>query len=319
MKPRSSNLDGVLLALEILKRIPRKRKITASELHQDILAAGFERDLRSIQRQLDTLSAHFDIDRDDRSKPFGYCWKENSVGLSIPGLNEKESVLLALAEQQMRNILPASLMLSMTGFFDQARYNLGLVEVSNSAKAWQKKVRVVSTTQPLLPPKLKPGVFETVSDALYSDHWLEVDYVNLNKEDKTAKVMPLGLAQQGARLYLVCRFEGYDDERSLALHRIQQARDTGFLFKRPKDFDLKQYDDDGRFGFGNGKKIKLTFRISKIYGEHIVESPLAADQQIKDHGDTYEISATVVDSDQLLWWLRGFGNELKVLHPKGLI
>ncbi|WP_257266243.1 hypothetical protein [Endozoicomonas sp. ONNA2] len=39
-------------------------------------------------------------------------------------------------------------------------------------------------------------------------------------------VMPLGLAQQGPRLFLVCRFKGYDDERNLAMHRMLSAHST---------------------------------------------------------------------------------------------
>ena len=32
--------------------------------------------------------------------------------------------------------------------------------------------------------------------------------------------MPMRLAQQGPLMYLVCRFEGNNDERCLALHRM---------------------------------------------------------------------------------------------------
>ena len=122
--------------------------------------------------------------------------------------------------------------------------------------------------------------------------------------------MPLGLAQQGPRMYLVCRFDGYDNERSLALHRILSARASTFTFDRPKDFDLEQYDNDGRFAYGNGELVRLSFRIEKEAGLHLLESPLSADQLVVDHEDSYEISATVVDSAMLNWWLRGFGELL---------
>jgi predicted DNA-binding transcriptional regulator YafY len=120
--------------------------------------------------------------------------------------------------------------------------------------------------------------------------------------------MPLGLAQQGPRMYLVCRFDGYDNERSLAVHRILSARASTLTFERPKDFDLKQYDDDGRFGYGDGERIRLSFRIEKAAGQHLLESPLSSDQQVVERDDSYEITATVVDSDMLERWLRGFGN-----------
>ncbi len=130
--------------------------------------------------------------------------------------------------------------------------------------------------------------------------------------------MPLGLAQQGTRLYLVCRFDGYDNERSLALNRIVTARASTFTFERPEGFDLKKYDDDGRFGYGNGERIRLQFRIDKEAGLHLLESPLSIDQDVKEVGDEYEITATVVESAMLDWWLRGFGNSVSEISKRKL-
>ena len=69
MAKRSDTLETVLLAVELLRRIPRGRKVTASELHRQLKDAGIDRDLRTIQRQMEMLSEHFEIERDDRSKP----------------------------------------------------------------------------------------------------------------------------------------------------------------------------------------------------------------------------------------------------------
>jgi len=109
-----------------------------------------------------------------------------------------------------------------------------------------------------------------------------IDYHNVAGEEKSSRVMPLGLVQQGPRMYLVCRFDGYENERNLALHRIKSATASTLTFKRPQQFDLKQYDDDGRFGYGNGELVKLSFRIEKDYGLHILESPLSEDQQVHE-------------------------------------
>ena len=49
-----------------------------------------------------------------------------------------------------------------------------------------------------------------------------------------------------------------DNERSLALHHICKAQASTFSFERPKEFDLAQYDGDGRFGFGYGEKVHLS-------------------------------------------------------------
>jgi predicted DNA-binding transcriptional regulator YafY len=310
MAKRSDTIETVVLALELLRRIPRNRKISASELHVQLAGAGVSRDLRTIQRQLEMLSEHFGIERDDRNKPYGYRWKDNAKGLALPMLSEQESLLLSLAEQQLRPLLPSSLMKSMEGFFVQAHSNLGPDAHAKREREWLSKIRVVSQTQPLLPPKIRTGVLEEVSNALYNNLYLKVNYKSAAGKATVADVMPLGLAQQGPRLYLVCRFQGYDNERSLALHRIVSAKASTLLFERPKDFDLQKYDDDGRFGFGEGKRIRLSFRITKNAGLQLLESPLSIDQQVKESADHFEISATVVDTAQLQWWLRGFGEQV---------
>jgi predicted DNA-binding transcriptional regulator YafY len=310
MPKRPNSVEELNLTHAILQRIPKIRTVTASELRQQLADAGINRELRTIQRQLDMLSENYDIDRDDSSKPYRYKWKEFAKGLSLVSLSPQESLLLTLAEQHLNSLLPAKLMKSMEGFFTQARSQLGDKSSTKREREWLEKVRVVSTTQPLLPPKIDPLVFEQVSNALYANQWLEVDYKNAAGKHTETRVMPLGLAQQGQRMYLVCRFDGYDNERSLALNRIISAKASTLTFERPEDFDLKQYDDDGRFGYGNGERIKLSFRIDKDAGLHLLESPLSLDQQVVELDDAYEITATVVDTAMLEWWLRGFGDDV---------
>ena len=310
MKEHKDSLATLKLSLELLKRIPKGRTITAPELRQQLIDADakFEREPRTIQRLLETLSTFYDIERDDSCKPYRYCWKENAKGLTLPGLSTQESLLLTLAEQQLSSLLPAKLMKSMEGFFTQARGQLKENGASQREREWLDKVRVVSTSQPLLPPKVDADVFRQVSDALYGNQWLDVNYKNAEGDRNASRVMPLALAQQGPRMYLVCRYEGYDNERCLALHRFISAKASTLTFDRPKDFDLKQFDDAGRFGYGDGTKIQLSFRIEKGAGLHVVECPLSDDQQVVELDDAYEITATVVDSAMLDWWLRGFGD-----------
>lgn len=146
MAKRPSDIDATLLQLEILRRIPKlPQKIDARTLHQQILDAGFERDLRSIQRTLKVLCEHFDIECDERSKPYGYSWKLRSEGLALPILNEQQSLLLKLAEQQLKYLLPANLMASMKPFFEQAD---------------------------------KDEIFSAVSQALFQNRFLKIEYQN---------------------------------------------------------------------------------------------------------------------------------------------
>ena len=128
-KGRPPTRETLAFTLELLKRIPRGRKISTTDLCEQLRAAGWDRDVRTVQRQLDELSRHFDIERDERSKPFGYQWKTNSAGLSLPGLTEKEALVLALAQQQLRALLPPTVAGSMAPFFEQAQclFDTGLL------------------------------------------------------------------------------------------------------------------------------------------------------------------------------------------------
>lgn len=310
---KPDTFDTLRLALEMLRRIPRQSKISAGELHQQLQAVGFERDERSIQRLLKSLSEEFDIERDDSSVPYGYRWKDRSPSLMVPTLNRQESLLLMLAEQQLKTLLPPSVMTSMDGFFRQARTNLGPHQDATLERQWLQKVRVVSEMQPLLPPKLAKGVLEAVTGALYANHWVDVDYTNGRGQRKQHRIMPLGMAQQGPRLYLVCRFEGHDNERIMALHRIHSATDSDLGFTRPV-FDLATFEGEGRFAVSDGQSIRLSFVIGKGHGRHLLESPLSEDQTAEEVPDGYAITATVVETLLLERWLNSFGDRIRDIH-----
>ncbi|WP_409075363.1 helix-turn-helix transcriptional regulator [Pantoea sp. C3] len=320
MAKRPETIETTVLALELLRRIPRGRKITARELHEQLLHAGIARDLRTIQRNLEMLCDHFDIECDNRSRPYGYRWLENSNGVSLPMLTPQESLLLAMAEAHLKPILPSRLIKSMTGLFTQAQRNLHDNGPSRLEAEWPDKVRIVATSQPLLPPPIADGVFESVSEALYLNRLLRITYRNASGKESENTVMPLGLAQQGPRLYLVCRFEGYNNERSLALNRIITTSVSTFTFERPAEFNLKKYDDDGRFGFGEGHQIFLTFEIDRTAGFHLIESPLSLDQTHREIGhERLEFSATVVDSAMLKWFLAAFGEAVSNVQRQSVM
>lgn len=311
MAKRPKEIETTLLQLEILRRIPRlPGKIDAKSLHEDLIDAGFERDLRSIQRTLKTLCEHFEIECDERSKPFGYSWKLNAKGLDLPILNEQQSLLLKLAEQQLKYLLPANIMSYMKPFFEQADR---LVSGSKDKPEyqWLNKVCVTPTSLPLIPAQVKDDIFAAVSQALFQNRLLHIEYQNPKGKKHAATIMPLAIATQGATIYLVCRYEGYNDNRLLALHRIRKASMSTFTFERPKDFNLKTYQNDGHLGFGNGEKIRLSFSIQHDAGFHLTETPLSKDQKILEENDEYyRIQATVAQNDMLEWWLLKFGEDI---------
>ena len=121
-----SESSSLKFHLELLRLIPKNYSISSLELRDKLLALGIERDLRSIQRALNTLCEQFEIDCNTNDKPYSYRWKPDAKGLDMPILNEQQSLVLMLAKQYLAGILPANIMQSMEGVFKQADYNLVL-------------------------------------------------------------------------------------------------------------------------------------------------------------------------------------------------
>jgi predicted DNA-binding transcriptional regulator YafY len=313
MAERKENMEGLVMMLELLKRIPASRWVTIKDVQEELHQQDhrFIRSERSYQKMFRKLVNEGLIDVEDSSKPHRFKSNDYSQRLTVRSLNAKEALLLTLAEQQLRPLLPTKLMKCMDSFFIQARSQLDGKPPAHLESEWLDKVRTLSTTLPLLPPKVGPEVFQQVSDALFGNQWLDLTYKNANsKKAASYKVMPLGLVQQGQRMYIACRFYGHDDYRSLALHRIQSAAASTLTFERPADFSLSQVNEDLHFSDGPPKVVRLRFKIDKENGKHIVECPLSKDQQVVETEETYEISATVTQTDVLKRWLRGFGDAI---------
>jgi len=311
---RSPALDNALLIIEILRRIPHKRFITSMELHKSLMAAECAVSLRTVQRHLDAITQRFDIECDARSKPYGYRWLTTSHGFNLPLLSPSEALLLRMAQLQLNEILPAKTLDSLAPLFASAQRQLDVNPAAQPACKWVNKVRSIPENQPLLPAAIGNGIFEAVTDALYHEYKLDIHYRNAQGKRKNTTVWPLGLAQQGARLYLVCRFEGYDNERILAMTRLTQASVRMEHFDYPRNFNLARYEGEGHFAFTTGQRVRLRFCIDKQIGQHLVESKLSNDQTVIERDESLEITATVIESELLHRWLRGWGNKVWEVH-----
>ena len=104
----TSSLQEAKMLLEVLKRIPLNRKISTTDLHQQLTAAGFELSRRTLQRYLKALSeSDMGVQCDDKSKPFGYRRLLNSNDLDRVGLGADGALLLeSICAIKCRPILP---------------------------------------------------------------------------------------------------------------------------------------------------------------------------------------------------------------------
>lgn len=290
----------------LLQSLKRGSWTGTSALQQTLQREGIEINLRTIQRDLKTLAERFPLEADGLS-PQGWRWRDDAPDMSAPSMTSGQALTFMMVEQHLRLLMPASILDELRPWFDNARRQAS----QNAAPAhrWADKVRIVPSSQPLIPPAINNEVLEAIQDALLQEKKLDACYENRSKkETQSVELDPLALIQRGPVMYLIATRSGNKKPRIYALHRFRFAVLKEEKARKPKDFHLDSYLKQGALGFGNGGTRRLSIVLSREAGEHLYESRLSEDQKITERPDgTLQICATVADTPQLDWWLRAVG------------
>ena len=168
--------ETILRQWEMLRRIPRYPvKTTTAELHASLVKAGYQVTKRTVERDLERLTVPFPLLADERSKPFGWSWRADAPGLTIPGLTLSQALTFQLVEQHLRPLLPPAVLAELQPAFALAAARLA--EAGPTRRSWVDKVRVVSPTQTLRVPPIAPEVQRTLYEALLTDHQVQIRYL----------------------------------------------------------------------------------------------------------------------------------------------
>ncbi|MGJ7918839.1 helix-turn-helix transcriptional regulator [Massilia sp. LXY-6] len=318
----ATNQQSLLRQWHMLRMVPRApAKVSARELCERLCAADFSVDKRTVQRDLNELSAVFPITCDRRDKPFGWSWLRDASSFDLPGLTVPEALTLTLVEQHLRHHLPPITVDALRPHFHSAARTLSTVDGSAPSRAWLDKVRSVPPQQPLLPPRMDEECQRIVYLALMQDRQLKLHYRKRDAEEPTvyASVHPLAVVQRGGLVYLVCMFGRYEDVRTIALHRVQQAEALYEPARKQPGFDIDAYIASGQFGVIAGDPVNVRAVFTRAAGEHLFETPLSADQVLTTDADGRLIlAATVPNTRALVWWLLGFGDGVVIEEPAAL-
>lgn len=296
------------LYLRILSLIPRHRGVTVEDVMRGLDYLGYPTELLTVQRALKVLreNPEYGIICDRRAKPFVYRMKPNDA-FAMCKLSAEQCLLLQLVEDHFQHQLPKSLMDSLHPIFTKAHDILN-DRTNGREKAWSKKVAVVPNALPFMPPVIKAEIFDTVSEALYLDRRLEIDYVDVKGERKALYVDPLALVKQAERLYLVSRYVLTEKIRHLALHRMKGVR----LIDEPvdrRDFNLDEYLAERPFNYVYGDTVKrvhlqFDFRSFRL-ATNLKETPFNRTQvliELPEGG--WRVTADIEDSILLDSWLQ---------------
>lgn len=293
--------------------------IAASELVDRLSGQGFAVSVRTVQRDLISLSDIFPIRSNEKSKPIGWLW-DHEAKLEIPGLSVQDALTVAMIQDYLKPLLPASLLGMLEQRFDHAQRVLEGLESSNHLARWRDKVRAVSPTLPVLPPKVDPDVLDVIQQAVLTEVQLQGNYWRSGDAEDEIEVLlhPLAVVQRGPITYLVATTFNYPHIRLYALHRFDYVELTDTPINRPADFDIDTYINAGGLHFGNGESISLKIRVNSHLNDILAESPLSEDMECTAVGDEFLVTASVQSTWQLRWWLLSHADMLSVLGPPEL-
>ena len=294
-----------------LPRSPEKR--STSELLSRLAAAGHVLTPRSLQRRLVSLSTKYPILCDDRAKPYGWSIAPQAPP-TLGAMSTQEAVALKLAERYLRDAIPADLLGDLKHYFKQADAKL---QDASLYRAWLSKVRLISATQPLQKPDIKRQVLTNAYAGVLRGTLLNVTYkVRDSDIAKTYDIEPLAIVVLGQVSYMVAQFPWASEVTLMALHRFSSIRMTEQSIQPRLKFDLDAFIGSGALGFMPTQEQKIHIRFYDGAGAHLNETPLSVSQILKqgEHGQI-DLMDTLPITEQLKWWLMGFGDGVEVIAP----
>ena len=117
MPNKSTSEKTIEVLLKILNLIPNGTQshdnahssgITAREILQKLNEDGIDLNIRTVQRHLLLLCAHYQINIDTIGTTAYYSWPLNAPRFDIPRLTIYQSLLLALTQKHLNQLLPSN-------------------------------------------------------------------------------------------------------------------------------------------------------------------------------------------------------------------
>lgn len=234
--------DSTLRQIEMLRLVPRApRSVTVNRLTDQLSGSGHEINIRSVQRDLNTLSTIFDLRSYREGRTTYWQWSEHAEMVDLTGMSPQTALTMFVVERFLYDQLPRS----VTGFlaqqFEQARE---VLKKSGSPDAWMNKVRVIPRSQRLIQPKIDEEILRAIYDSLIQDRKFKGRYLKRSVRVSNDYLFnPLGIVFRDGVTYLVATKDGDNDVLLFALHRTKEVQEITGLSRTT----IWREEREGRF------------------------------------------------------------------------
>lgn len=304
---------------DIVSLIPRGAlSISTAEILSRLRARGHEVDIRTVQRDLVALEARFMLICRTEGRTNRWSWDNRQPLVDIPAMSTVTAMTLLLARDYLTPVMPETILNELRPYFSKAKEKLKGTKLSS----WRERVSMIGRGPTLIRATVDPKVFTAVQMSLLDNRQLNIRYRSRGAEKhQKMTVNPLGLVSREGVFYLVATLWKYQDIRQLALHRMVSAEIVEQKVSRPRSFNLNSYiNDEYAFAYPSSEsQIQLELLFDAGAGHHLTERALAKGQQlVSEENGKLRLRVRVADTQELHWWLLGFGDQVEVIRPRRL-
>jgi proteasome accessory factor B len=160
---------------------------------------------------------------------------------------------------------------------------------------------------------------DVIVQCLVYQHRMRLDYAGLLGEGKMHEFEPYTLLMYRGGLYVLGRSHRGAKIVTFAVERIRRADRLPEHFEYPKSYSPQKYSE-GIFGIIEGPETKVELLILNAETRAYLEARrLHPTQSFQNRRDgTSVLSMSVRGTEELKYWILGFGPHLQVLRPREL-
>lgn len=308
----------------LLQMIPRAPdSVSTDRLLEKLSAAGFEVDLRTLQRNLRDLveSGEFGLSSEKNGRESArWQYLAATPVTMFPSLDDHTALAFRLADAFLQSLMPPETVKALRPFVEEAGRHLSKRQQAAAGK-WQDKIHVFPQGMRRKPPKIRPEVREVVYRALLEEMPLRlVHHSRSSPVPKEFFISPVGLVVRDYMIYLYGVTREKKQVLAFALNRTQHAEilEEAIFDKPPPGFTLAESEELVSKPYEGSKHINLSLRIGKISTYSLRECPLASRQALIPDAENPEggiLTATVPNTVELRQWIRSLGPDTEVLEP----
>ena len=315
MSHRNKQMTRILRLLSLLESAPQG--LTVKEMHGRMESRGFEVDERTIRRDVEALrDGGFQLDQKDTDE--GTRWILDvtiKVGdhLILP---QRELLALFIARSSFEPLRETPFYEDLRRVFSKIEEKIGR-RGREFVEALEKELSF--HPGPLWGLGLPAATVDTCTAAVGERSVLEVTYKSLNSGSQSERRLgPHFLFFANGALYLLAR--DLDDERikTFALSRMENP------VMLDESFDEEPLDPESHFASSFGvwyghEPVQVRLEFSPPASVIVSERRWHQSQALVNKpGDKTELRMEVALSPDLVRWVAGFGNKVKILHPPDL-